>query len=61
MTWPRIYDRIGNRLTEARDGVTDTYGYQLNGPGGNTASLDIITLGSGGSRRASRLRIHPPD
>ena len=44
------YDRIGNRLTETRDGVTDTYAYVGNGGGGNTAILDQITLGAGGTR-----------
>jgi RHS repeat-associated protein len=36
------YDRIGNRLTETRGGVTDTYGYT----GGNP-KLQTITLGGG--------------
>jgi RHS repeat-associated protein len=36
------YDRIGNRLTETRGGVTDTYGYT----GGNP-KLQTIALGGG--------------
>jgi len=44
------YDRIGNRLSEIRDGVTDTYTYLTNTGGGNTAILDQITLGVGGTR-----------
>jgi len=44
------YDRIGNRLTETRDGVTDTYTYVTNGGGGNTATLTQISLGVGGTR-----------
>jgi RHS repeat-associated protein len=36
------YDRIGNRLTETRGGVTDTYGYT----GGNP-KLQTVTLGGG--------------
>jgi hypothetical protein len=45
------YDRIGNRITETRDGVTDTYDYVPNGGGGHTATLlDQITLGLGGTR-----------
>ncbi|MDY7095208.1 MAG: RHS repeat-associated core domain-containing protein, partial [Acidobacteriota bacterium] len=44
------YDRIGNRLAETRDGVTDTYAYQPNGASGNTAILDTITLGVTGTK-----------
>jgi RHS repeat-associated protein len=43
------YDKIGNRVTETRDGATDTYHYVLNGTGGNTvelASIDLSTLGT---------------
>jgi RHS repeat-associated protein len=43
------YDRIGNRLTQTRDGATDTYGYQSNGTG-NTAILDQVALSVGGTR-----------
>lgn len=44
------YDRIGNRLSETRDGVTDTYAYQPNPSGGNTALLSAVSLGVGGTR-----------
>jgi RHS repeat-associated protein len=43
------YDKIGDRVTETRDGATDTYHYTLNGTGGNTArlaSIDLSTLGT---------------
>jgi hypothetical protein len=45
------YDRIGNRLTESRDGgAADVYGYQLNsGALGNTARLTSIQHGVGGT------------
>jgi len=48
LSW--TYDTIGNRLTETRDGVTDTYAYTPNTGGGNTALLTEITLGAGGTR-----------
>lgn len=58
LSW--TYDRIGNRLTEDRDGTVDGYGYLQNActpPGppdrpcpGNTPILDAVTLGAGGSR-----------
>ena len=44
------YDAIGNRLSETRDGQTDTYSYVLNLAGGNSAKLDAISLAVGGSR-----------
>ncbi len=44
------YDRIGNRLAETRDGVTDTYAYLSNAALGNSAQLDEIQLGAGGTR-----------
>jgi hypothetical protein len=46
------YDRIGNRITETRGGVTDTYTYQLvPAPGtGHSPILSSIQLGAGGSR-----------
>ena len=44
------YDKIGNRLTETRDGVVDTYSYPTNGAGGNNPMLASITLGAGGSQ-----------
>ena len=43
------YDRIGNRLTEARGAVTDTYSYLSNGTG-RTPILSQIQLGTGGTR-----------
>ena len=45
------YDRIGNRLTETRDGgAADVYGYQPNsGALGNTAKLTTIQHGVGGT------------
>ena len=49
------YDRIGNRLTEVRDGAAaDTYFYQQNtGAVGNTAKLTSIQLGIGGTTNLS--------
>ncbi len=45
------YDKIGNRLSETRDGATDIYQYLANAAAsGNTAKLDQIALGAGGSR-----------
>jgi RHS repeat-associated protein len=44
------YDRIGNRLTETRDGWTDTYVYTMNGKGGRTPRLSAIDLAVGGTR-----------
>jgi hypothetical protein len=45
------FDRIGNRLTEGRDGgAPDTYQYLVNGGGGNTPILDQIALAVGGIR-----------
>jgi RHS repeat-associated protein len=44
------YDKIGNRLSETRDGATDTYSYLPNAAAGNTALLDQITLAVGGTR-----------
>jgi RHS repeat-associated protein len=45
------YDKVGNRLTEARAGLTDTYDYLPNaGATGNTAELDLVNLGGGGTR-----------
>ena len=50
LSW--TYDRIGNRLTETRNGITDTYSYTPNGATGNTALLDSVSLagGTGGTR-----------
>ena len=44
------YDQLGNRLSETRDGVTDTYTYVANGAMGNSARLAEIQLGAGGTR-----------
>ncbi|MEM7049572.1 MAG: RHS repeat-associated core domain-containing protein [Acidobacteriota bacterium] len=51
------YDRLGNRVSETRDTVTDTYSYTPNACSlpdrncpGNTALLENIALGAGGSR-----------
>ena len=48
------YDRIGNRTSETRSGITDTYSYTPNAglPPGHTALLDAVALagGSGGTR-----------
>ena len=56
------YDRIGNRITEDRDGTVDVYDYLENSctppgpPGrpcpGNTAILETVTLGGAGGSRA---------
>jgi len=48
LSW--TYDGIGNRLTETRDGNTDSYVYTTNGSGGNTPVLDRIDLWTLGSR-----------
>ena len=47
LSW--TYDKTGNRLTELRDGNTDTYNYPTNGTG-NTPVLSSVTLAVGGSR-----------
>ena len=45
------YDGVGNRLSESRDGVSDGYAYETNAAtSGNTALLDLVTLGIGGTR-----------
>jgi len=44
------YDRIGNRLSETRNGLTDAYAYTPNASSGNTALLASISLGVGGNR-----------
>ncbi|HEX6899358.1 MAG TPA: RHS repeat-associated core domain-containing protein [Thermoanaerobaculia bacterium] len=43
------YDKIGNRLTETRGAVTDSY-YYLPSPSGRTPILSQIQLGAGGTR-----------
>jgi len=47
------YDRIGNRLTEDRNGFTDVYSYEPNAVGGHTALLSAVALGTSGSRNLS--------
>ncbi|HEX6899000.1 MAG TPA: RHS repeat-associated core domain-containing protein [Thermoanaerobaculia bacterium] len=42
------YDKIGNRLSETRDGVTDTYSYAPNASGANSPQLAQISQGGGG-------------
>ena len=44
------YDEIGNRLSETRDGVVDTYTYVPNIALGHSAKLDQIQMGVGGTR-----------
>jgi RHS repeat-associated protein len=45
------YDKIGNRATEVRAGVTDSYVYDDNsGATGDTAVLDVVNLGVLGTR-----------
>lgn len=44
-----IYDKIGNRLSETRDGTTDTYTYASNAAAGNSPQLAQINLGAGGT------------
>jgi hypothetical protein len=45
------YDRIGNRLSETRNGGTpDTYVYVTNAEGGHTPILDKVMLGVTGER-----------
>ncbi len=44
------YDRIGNRLTESRGAVTDSYAYPANSATGHNPKLQSVTLGIGGSR-----------
>ncbi|MEM1205741.1 MAG: RHS repeat-associated core domain-containing protein [Acidobacteriota bacterium] len=44
------YDKLGNRLTETRDGAAaDAYAYLPNVAGGNSSILDQISLGAGGT------------
>jgi RHS repeat-associated protein len=45
------YDKIGNRLTETNGALTDSYSYESNsGATGNTATLDLVSLGVSGTR-----------
>ncbi len=50
-TW--TYDKIGNRLTETRDAVTDTYLYVPNSAGKNTPQIDRILPNAGQPTRYS--------
>jgi RHS repeat-associated protein len=45
------YDKAGNRASETRDGVTDTYVYAPNSAGGNSPRLAQVTLGGGGAEQ----------
>ncbi len=49
--WPGplewTYDRIGNRITEDRNSVVDTYDYTPNGSSGRTALLETVNLAGG--------------
>ncbi len=47
------YDRIGNRLTETRGALTDTYAYPASPTGGRNPKLHAITFGSGGTHTFS--------
>ncbi len=43
------YDRMGNRLSETHDGVTDSYTYAPNAAAGNSPRLAGINRGGGGA------------
>jgi RHS repeat-associated protein len=43
------YDRIGNRISETRNGVTDSYAYAPNAAAGASPRLSQIARGGGGS------------
>ena len=43
------YDKLGNRSSETRDGVTDTYTYAPNAAGGLSPRLSLINHGGGGA------------
>jgi RHS repeat-associated protein len=45
------YDKIGNRLTETRGAVTDTYTYFTNGSGGRNPKLQSIAPPTGEARK----------
>ena len=47
------HDKIGNRKTETRGALTDTYSYTANSTGGNTPKLVSVALGVGGTRAYS--------
>ncbi len=48
-TW--AYDRLGNRLSETRDGATEAYSYRANTAGGRSSVLDQVTPASGSATR----------
>lgn len=50
-TW--TYDKIGDRLTEKRGAVTDTYSYPTNAGGGRNPKLQSVAEGDGGARQYS--------
>ncbi len=43
------YDKVGSRLSETQDGITDTYVYAPNGAGTNSSRLVQINEGAGGA------------
>jgi YD repeat-containing protein len=45
------YDKIGNRLSETRDGVTATYSYSPNASGGTSPKLAAVSESEGETRR----------
>jgi RHS repeat-associated protein len=47
------YDKIGNRISEERNGETDVYHYQQNtvAPSGNTPLLDFVSVAGPGTRQ----------
>ncbi|MGH3804978.1 MAG: hypothetical protein ACRDTD_33500, partial [Pseudonocardiaceae bacterium] len=45
------YDRIGNRLTETRGAITDTYTYPTNATGGRNPKLQSVAPPTGESRK----------
>jgi YD repeat-containing protein len=45
------YDKIGNRLTETRGAITDTYTYLTNGSGGRNPKLQSVAPPTGESRK----------
>ena len=45
------YDKIGNRLSETRDGLTAAYSYLTNAAGGNSPKLATVTDPGGDTKR----------
>ncbi|MFN7962611.1 MAG: hypothetical protein U0002_15180 [Thermoanaerobaculia bacterium] len=60
--WPGplawTFDKIGNRLTETRSGLTDTYTYATNTTGGHSPIIQQITPGAGGTAPTPSRRGH---